>query len=150
MMVCFVSGQQPISIQAKSFQKYKQRLKKEFEQYKNIFHNMPITENIYSKIIYIHSNSNVSSLDVDNMSKPIVDAFKGTIYLDDNIINHRICSKIKFDDLASYELQSNLLPIEISEKLDELIMNKSPHIIYFEIGLFSPDMVFFGGVRNET
>ena len=147
-MVCFVSGQKPLSIQAKpkKLDNYKQRLKQEFENHKNIFINLPITGNIYSKIIYIHSKS--SDIDVDNMSKPFVDAFKGIIYPDDNIINHRICSKIKFDEFETYRFQLNLLPVEISEKFDKLISDKSPHIIYFEIGLFSPDMVFLGGVRD--
>ena len=148
MIVCFVSGQKPKSIQAEGVAKYKQRLQQEFGYYKSLFPNLPISESIYSKIIYIHANS--SDIDVDNMSKPFVDAFKGIIYPDDNIINHRVCSKIRFDNLESYELQVDLLPIEIVEKLDSLIIDKSPHIIYFEIGLFSPNMVFFGGVRDET
>ena len=88
--------------------------------------------------IYIHSKS--SDIDVDNMSKPFIDAFKGIIYPDDNIINHRICSKIKFDELELYKLQSDLLPVEIAEKLEKLITNKSPHIIY----LFLNRIVFAG------
>ena len=147
-MICFVSGQKPLSIQATGRDNYKQRLKQEFENYKNLFPDLPINDNIYSKIIYIHSKS--SDIDVDNMSKPFIDAFKGIIYPDDNIINHRVCSKIKFNELDLYQLQSELLPFKINERLDELIANKSEHIIYFEIGLFSPEMVFFGGVRNET
>ena len=148
-MVCFVSGQKPKSIQAGGgVGAYKQRLQQEFEQYKGIFSNLPLTDNLYSKIIYIHANS--SEIDVDNMSKPFVDAFKGIIYPDDNIINHRICSKIKFDDLDLYELQIDLLPIEVIEELDRLITDKNPHISYFEIGVFSPEMVFFGGVKNAA
>jgi hypothetical protein len=148
MIVCFVSGQKPLSIQAQGLNSYKQRLVQEFCSFKSIYPNLPINESIYSKVIYIHSDS--SYIDVDNMSKPFIDAFKGVIYPDDNIINHRICSKIKFDDFESYEFQLELIPIEIAEKLDYLIANKNPHILYFEIGLFSPNMVFFGGVKDES
>ncbi len=33
----------------------------------------------------------------------------------------------------------------MAEKLDSLIAAKSEHILYFEVGLFSSDMVFIGG-----
>ena len=145
-----MSDQQPLSIQAtpKKISRYKQRLKQEFEDCMHLFSDLPIYQKLYSKVIYIHSKS--SSIDVDNMSKPFIDTFKGIIYPDDNTINHRICSKISFDDFESYEFQLDLLPIEIFEKLDKLISNKSPHIIYFEVGLFSTEMVFFGGIKNDA
>jgi len=151
MMVCFVSDQKPLSVQSKNKMRsggYRQRLIQEFYNQRASFPDLPITETIYSKVIYVHSKA--STLDVDNMSKPIIDAFKGIIYADDYMINHRICSKIKFDDFEAYEFQLDLLPIEIVEKLDRLISEKSPHIVYFEVGLFSPDMVRFGGVQNEA
>ena len=150
MRVCFVSDQQPLSIQAtpKKLNRYKQRMRQEFEDYKHLFSDLPIVQSLYSKVIYIHSKS--SSTDVDNLSKPFIDTFKGIVYPDDSIINHRTCSKISFDDFESYEFQLDLLPIEIFEKLDKLITNKSPHIIYFEVGLFTTEMVFFGGVKNEA
>ena len=74
MIVCFVSEQKPLSIQAKRLDNYKKRLQQEFDAYKSIFPNLPINENIYSKIIYIYSKS--SDIDVDNMSKPFVDRLR--------------------------------------------------------------------------
>jgi len=146
MMICFVTGQKPLSMQAELLKNYKKRLVEEFNNYKHLYQEIPTSENIYSKIIYIHADS--SNLDVDNMSKPFIDAFKGIMYPDDNIINHRTCSKINMDDYNSYELQVDLLPTAVAEKLDELICNRNSHIVYFEIGLFSANMVFFGGARN--
>ena len=148
MKVCFISTQQPRSVQAEHVSQYKKRLKQEFEDFKYLFPDIPIDENIYSKLVYIHTKP--SGLDVDNISKPFVDTFKGILYPDDNIINHRICSKIRFDEFESYEFQLDLLPIDVSEKLDDLISKKSPHIVYFEIGLFSPKMISFGGVKDEA
>ena len=144
MKICFVTNQQPLSTNAKLKDTYQKRLIHEFEPYKKLFCDLPVYGDIYSKIVYIHTKS--SGVDIDNISKPLVDAFKGIMYPDDNIINHRICSKINIDDYESYEFQLDLLPTDVFEKLDELISNKSPHIVYFEIGLFSPKMIFFGGV----
>ena len=145
-----MSEQKPLSVQAKpaNLEKYKKRLKLEFSEYEDIFPGLPLSTSLYSKIIYIHLQP--TNADIDNISKPFVDTFKGIIYPDDNIINHRICSKIKFDDFNSYELQIDLLPDKIAKKLDFLLMEKRPHIVYYEIDKFSPDMVFFGGAKYAT
>ena len=84
-------------------------------------------------------------LDVDNLSKPIIDAFSGIIYVDDNSINHRICTKIKLEALDISELDLTCLPDEVMEKIIELFDNGCDDILYFEVGLFDSNMVKFGG-----
>ncbi len=103
---------------------------------------IPIEDNIYSKIIYIHQKK--IDIDVDNMSKPFVDAFKGIIYKDDNIINHRVCSRIWLKDFQSYEIDIFKLPDEIAEKFSNLIEEGAEHIVYYEIGEFSQSMIKIG------
>lgn len=147
-MVCFVSDLKPFSIQSRGYQKYKLRLIAEFESYRVLFPKIPLNENIYSKIVYIYSKK--TDIDVDNMSKPFVDAFRGIIYPDDNIINHRICSKIMLEDFQLYEIPIGSLPIEIAEKFNELIENGSEHIVYYEIDKFSENMICIGEGKNEA
>lgn len=142
-MICFVSSLKPFSIQSDGCKKYKERLAKEFnDNFKSIYPQIPLNESIYSKIIYIHSKK--TDIDVDNMSKPFVDAFRGIIYIDDNIINHRVCTKIMLEDFETYEISIESLPDEIAEKLNELIENGSEHIVYYEIGKFSKNMIYIG------
>lgn len=141
-MICFISNLKPFSIQAAGCQKYKERLIAEFEPYKLKYPQIPIEDNIYSKIIYIHQKK--IDIDVDNMSKPFVDAFKGIIYKDDNIINHRVCSKIWLKDFQSYEIDIFKLPDEIAEKFSNLIEEGAEHIVYYEIGEFSQSMIKIG------
>lgn len=50
----------------------------------------PSTENIKVTITYFFHGA---SLDVDNMPKPILDAFNGSIYLDDSQVTDLICRK---------------------------------------------------------
>lgn len=146
--VYFVSGLRPYSVQASSsrLEKYKIKLQEEFLEFKSVYPTLPLTQDLYSKIIYIHSSG--TDLDVDNMSKPFVDAFRGIIYPDDSTINHRVCSKIKFDDFTSCEIRLDVMPVEVSTRLDELISEKSRHILYFEVGAFLQDMVFIGGKKK--
>jgi len=123
-------------------------LTKEFEAYKCLYSNLPLEEKLYSKIIYIHKK-NITT-DVDNISKPFVDAFKGIIYQDDILIDHRTCSKIKLEDLGLFELNLSVLPTEISERFSQLLESQNEHIVYYEIGIFSEDMVFIGGGKHEA
>jgi len=66
------------------------------------------------------------------------------------MINHRVCSKIFYDDFISYGINLKSLPSEVIERFDKYLEEKSEHILYFEIGNFSESMVYIGGERDET
>lgn len=141
-MVCFITNSKPLSFQAKCKTAYKNRLVKEFTNYKNDFSEIPFKNEIYSKIIYIYSKK--ADIDVDNMSKPFIDAFRNIIYTDDDIINHRICSKIKLDAFQTLDINLSVLPDDVAEKFDEYLQNGSEHIVYFEVDKFDNTMVKIG------
>ncbi len=52
-----------------------------FDGFKKLY-NLPLNGELASRIVYIHKN-NRGVLDVDNLSKPFVDAFSGIIYVDE-------------------------------------------------------------------
>lgn len=142
-MICFVSKYKPLSINACKVEQYKKRLIEEFEEFRDIYPKLPLDEPIYSKIVYIHKRK--TDIDVDNLSKPFVDAFKGIIYTDDNIINHRVSSKISLKDSGSCQICLDILPDKVAERLDEYLSNEEDNIVYYEIGEFSNDLVSIGG-----
>lgn len=148
MLACLVTDLSPRSIQSEKLDKYKTRIIDVYKSQGFCVDGVPFSTPLYSKVIYIHLHQ--TTIDVDNMSKPLVDAFKGILYDDDKIINHRVCSKISLSDLDSYELNLTVLPAKIAEKLDELFSLSSEHILYYEIGNFSESMVYMGGERYET
>ena len=148
-MICFVSSLRPSSVQSdnKKKKRYQENLKKEFEDnFKSLYPHLPINNKLYSKLVYIYFKE--TDLDVDNMSKPFVDAFSGVIYPDDNVINHRVCTKIKFEDFQTFNLKIDKLPKEVAEKFNEFLENGSEHIVYYEIDIFTEDMVSIGGVNK--
>ncbi len=145
MTVYFVWDKTPRSYNCNNRQKYKDKLKEAFSHIQCLYPFLPLSQALYSKIVYIHSSH--SKIDVDNMSKPFIDAFNNIIYSDDAIINHRACSKIRLQDLSSYEVRLDLLPEPVAKKLDDLISNRKKDIVYFEVGLFSSDMVSIGGEK---
>lgn len=141
-MICFVSKYQPLSVQAHKKGDYKKKLQEAFEEFKDIYHELPLCGPLYSKLVYIHKRK--TNTDVDNISKPFVDAFKGIIYSDDDIINHRICTKIKLENMTYCEIKFSNLPEKVAEKLDEYLSNEEEHIVYYEIGEFSNNLVSIG------
>jgi len=148
ILACFVTNMRPRSIQAIGVQKYKANLIEEFNKQGISFPGTPFSSALYSKIIYIHLTT--TDIDVDNMSKPLVDAFKGIFYVDDIKINHRVCSKISYKDFIEYEMNLTSLPSQVIERFDKYLEEKSEHILYFEIGYFSKSMLYIGGEKSET
>ncbi len=147
--VYFVSDQEPRSIQADSRhrQAYMARLQREFSEISSLYPFLPLEQELYSKLIYIHFSK--TNIDVDNMSKPFVDAFKEIIYSDDALINHRVCSKIKFMDFFPREIRLDSFPGIVAAKLNDMIIKRSQHILYFEVGLFSSDMIVIGDKHED-
>jgi Holliday junction resolvase RusA-like endonuclease len=143
--IFFVSNQRPRSINADSVEKFKKRLANEFEAFKDLYDGLPLSGSLYSKIIYIYRGRK-TDIDVDNMSKPVVDAFKSVIYSDDDIINHRVCSKIERNALDIDEIEFTQFPSPIAEKLDSSFSNDTEDILFFEVGPFSKNMIKFVGV----
>ena len=142
--IFFVTNVRPISYNnTRAKQIYQEKLKTAFDEFASLYSNIPLTLPLYSKVIYIHKNQH--TLDVDNLSKPFIDAFSNIIYSDDNLINHRICSKITKETFSLLEFEMSNYPDKIAEKLDEYLSNSSEHILYFEIGEFKNEMVKFGG-----
>lgn len=149
--IFFVTDRKPKSYNAKNKKKnaYKKGLQQEFEEIRSIYGNLPLDKPLYSKVIYIY-NANKDSPDIDNLSKPLIDAFSGIIYSDDNIINHRICTRVKLDSLDISEINLSLFPNEAAEKLVQCFDLHSENIIYLEIGDFRQDMIRFGGEQREV
>ncbi len=141
-MVCFVSSRKPLSMQATHKRIYQQNLMTDFSSYAPLYPEIPLQNELYSKLIYIYSRD--CDIDVDNMSKPFIDAFRTVIYTDDCIINHRICSKIHLSDYDTIEINIDMLPDKIISTLDKMIQTGENHILYFEVGDFSANMVRIG------
>lgn len=144
--IFFITNRCPLSYNSKNRSRYQDILRTDFSNFISQYPSIPLNASLYSKIIYIYKpRRNNEILDVDNLSKLIVDAFNNIIYKDDKIIEHRICSKIKRENLDMIKININNLPEKIFEKWEEYIESDCEHILYFEVGEFKNEMVKFGG-----
>ena len=94
--------------------------------------------------MYIHQQRQGCIPDVDNLSKPIVDAFSGVIYVDDSQVIRRSASIIALKDFDFVAVDATNMPIEILEAFENYYENNESNIIYFEVGEFDASQIRIG------
>ena len=70
-------------------------------------------------------------LDIDNISKPILDAMKGLIYVDDRQITDLICRKRHHDQAYSVENPSELFDAHLQSSKEFIVVRVS---LSYELG----------------
>lgn len=144
VMVCFISDVKPISYNnSDKKKKYQAKLQKRFDGYKKLYPYLPLEGELASRIVYIHKSKR-GILDVDNLSKPFVDAFSGIIYKDDEQIRYRECSRISLEEMDCIEVNYAGMEKKAQQELHALISKEADDITYFEIDTFDYEMVKVG------
>lgn len=142
-MIFFTSSKKPCSIQGNR-DNYKIELASEFKEMYPMCSPM-LDIGLYSNLLYFtRGEKKGCEKDVDNLSKPIIDAFNGVIYGDDKQIRQRIVTKIVMNDYDIKELELSNLPDDIVNSFIEFIAKNEPHIILLEIGDFDNNMIKVG------
>ena len=81
---------------------------------------LPITGLILVKITYFYEDI---SIDVDNISKPILDALKGVVFVDDDQVTDLLCQKRHLD--ATFRLEN--VSVVLTDRLSK--ENEFLHIV---------------------
>ncbi len=107
----------PVSLQAKSHSKVKWKQKVTNEAFNLwIAGDLPTTDNVQVTILYFYDK--ITGIDVDNMLKPILDALKGLVYVDDGQITDVIGRKREIHGDFTLWLPSPLLLASIKKGVD--------------------------------
>ena len=127
---------------------YKQTLKQDFNsRYSHLYDNLPITnQELQTHVVYIHQLRQGCIPDVDNLSKPIVDAFIGVIYADDNLIIRRTADILKLDDFDFMSVDATNMPLEIYQAFENYYLGNERNILFFEVGNFDKSKIKIGEV----
>jgi len=133
------TNRQPVTISAHSHLRYETEIKTAFRKYWPL---TPVQQGqFYGIVYYFHKKPN--QIDADNLSKPVFDALKNELYVDDKHL--RIVRSGVFDlKSANFDL------IDITKMPDNVIpeflaaLDSSDHILYVEIGDLSYGMFEFG------
>ena len=125
--IYYVSKNKPLSHNKNGSKKeYKDMYVNDFNnRYSYLYPNIPIKNDmLQSKLVYIFHDIKESNIpDVDNLSKPIVDAFSGVIYKDDRQIVQRSASRIGLENLQFITIEFTKMPGAVANDLNEFILN---------------------------
>lgn len=147
MNIYYVTNKKPLSHnRSGSNKKCKEEFRKEFSAlYAHLYTGLPIKEKtLQSNIVYIHQVRQGCIPDVDNLSKPIVDAFSGIMYMDDKQIIRRSASIVALKDFDFVAVDATDMPQEILEAFENYYENKESNIVYFEVGEFDVSQIRIG------
>lgn len=147
MNIYYVTNKKPLSYNKKDKNdQRKQAFRNEFTTtYSHLYTGLPIRhKTLQSNIVYIHKLQKGCIPDVDNLSKPIVDAFNGVIYEDDSQIIRRSASIIALKDFDFIAVDATNMPAEILAAFETYYENKEPNIVYFEVGEFDASQIRIG------
>jgi hypothetical protein len=143
-MVGFLCTFRPRSVNAKRAEKYKKEIVDSFKHY---YPNNTIyyEEDIYGISYYFHKRK--TSLDADNLSKPIWDALSSVVYKDDKII------KLRYSGI--YDLNSQITRFDFTKMPKNVYIDfleyieKYEHIVYIELGKLRNELYIIGGEDYE-
>lgn len=147
MNIYYVTNKKPLSHNQKGKNdQYKQSFRDEFvTTYAHLYTGLPIeNKTLQSNIVYIHQLRKGCIPDVDNLSKPIVDAFTGVMYEDDKQIIRRSANIIALKDFDFIAVDATNMPAEILDAFENYYENKETNIIYFEVGEFDASQIRIG------
>lgn len=141
-MLAFLVKREPRSVNAKSCKKYQAHIRNDFDTGK--CGKTCSGKELYARIYYFHSVR--TGIDVDNLSKPILDALQGKAYANDSQVTLRTSARINLSstNIEVTEFDIKNIPDKIVENLLDCF-DKEEHFMYIEVGKFLQEMIIFGG-----
>lgn len=148
MTFAMIVSRRPVSGQTKS-PKSKENYKAEIRNHAReafTFEEL-LSGELYARIIWFYKGRIEG--DVDNIIKPILDAIRGIVYRDDNIVVK--CVSEKFDKTRDLVIS----PINISDDLYQDLLfaiadDSTNHNLYIEVGQIAPRTVTFGPIDGGS
>ena len=143
--VYFVTNAKPVSYNAASKTKYEVQLREEFNnKYASSYSGLPTSDNnLKARVIYIHRLIN-NIPDIDNLSKPIIDAFRTVIYKDDCLIAQRTANIMKLDDFDMAMVDATSMPINVLRDFNGFVTRREQHIVFFGVSTMDLNEIRIG------
>lgn len=106
----FVIDGPPVSQQTRRAEKRRDWISKVENEAKSHWpeDELPVASSVMVKIAYFYEENVSPKIDVDNISKPILDALKKTIFTDDTQVTDLLCQKRRLEDIR-VEISSDML-----------------------------------------
>ena len=148
--VYYVDNKKPLSHNDSGKERYKQYHSERFrDRYASLYSGLPTTDNnLKTELVYIHNVIYKDQLpDVDNLSKPIIDAFSGVIYRDDCQVIERSAKRLKLEDLNVVSIEYSYMPPQVSEDLEDFLQKREKHIVLLTVSNIRLADITIGGIQ---
>lgn len=145
MTFAMVVARRPVSYNSGGKARYQEAIRDEARR--RMANAMPASGTLYIRIVWFHSIRLTArdDVDVDNMSKPIVDALKDVVFTDDAQLSLRLVQKV--DAARAFTFEGNIQPRpEVVTELNDLLGENQAHILYIEVGESSVQRITFGPI----
>jgi hypothetical protein len=134
----------PASAQGGGKAKYQARLKHEITR--AFGGREQLRGDLYVRITHLH-RVKTRRADVDNIVKPILDAMKGTVFVDDAAVRQCITESIYLPD--GFTVADNNRPSPGFDALANLLTAEDPpHFMYVEVGTAPGQRIAFGPLEG--
>ncbi len=113
----------PVSQQARRRARLRDWISKVENEAKNNWpeDELPVVDSIMVKITYFYEEDVSPKIDVDNISKPILDALKGVVFADDSQVTDLLCRKRRSKNIR-VESSSDILLEQLDQKNEFLFI----------------------------
>lgn len=99
---------------------------------------------LYARIIWFQLKTTPG--DVDNVTKPILDALRDVVYHDDDQIVRRLTEKAVTSS-RSFSMTPSEAPTDTAQSELETLVGTEQHVLYVEVGPVTDSRIAFGPVR---
>lgn len=138
-MRAFVCLERPLSVNAKKTARFQAAIR---TSYRDAYpEDDGYWEEMYGLVFYFHRHR--STLDADNLSKPVWDALCGAGFADDRSLKLRIAGIIDRDNSELFAIDLSNVPDAAADKL-ERALNEEEHVLYIEFGPLLREMFRIG------
>ena len=142
-MYAFLSDLIPRSIQTKNrrhLERYRENIRSAFREHYVDAELLSVS--LYGIVYYFHRSP--TTLDADNISKPIWDALEAVAYSNDNMVKLRTAGFFDLGLETIDVLELSEIPDSVFDDFLKMIDNKEEHILYIEIGKMNYELFRFG------
>lgn len=138
MKVYTTYNKKPIShnsADTKAKTRYRKDLQNQFvAKYQKLYTGLPIKDTVEIRIAYYNRvRYRNQCIDIDNISKPTVDAYKGYIYEDDRQVIQRIAMKYDVAPLEIVDIDCSDMPFEVAREIEVNMKSNCEHMIIFSV-----------------
>ena len=142
-MEIVIKGITPLSYNSRNKAAYQKKIKSAFQRkYKGMIPRFVVGEDLYARVYFFTSNG--VTVDADNISKPIWDAVKGMVYVDDRSIVMRTAAIIDVQKYTMNTIDTSEIDSDVAADLMQALTDIDVECLYIECGKFDGSMIKIG------